>query len=101
MALGELQYLTLLAVARLGSGAFAREVREVLRDVAGRDVSVSTVFVTLTRLEDQGLLHSEPGEPPARGGRATRLFALTEEGWTAVRETRDASRRMWDGLEPA
>lgn len=101
MSLGDLQYLTMLAVARLGSAAFAREIREVLLDVAGRDVSVSTVFVTLTRLEDQSLLRSARGDPPARGGRRTRLFSLTEKGWEALRATRAASERMWAGLEPA
>lgn len=101
MSLGDLQYLTMLAVARLGSEAFAREIREVLLEVAGRDVSVSTVFVTLTRLEDQCLLRSGRGDPPARGGRRPRLFSLTEEGWDALRATRAASERMWAGLEPA
>ncbi|MGD2071593.1 MAG: PadR family transcriptional regulator [Gemmatimonadota bacterium] len=101
MSVGDLQYLTLLAVARLGEEAFARRIRRTLRDVAGREVSVSTVFVTLTRLEDRGLLRSVRGDPPARGGRRVRIFALTDEGWDAVRATRRASDRMWKGLEPA
>ena len=101
MSLGDLQYLTMLAVARLGSAAFARQIREVLLDVAQRDVSVSTVFVTLTRLEDQGLLTSERGDPPPGGGRRTRVFSLTDAGWEALRTTRAASERMWQGLEPA
>lgn len=101
MPLGDLQYLTLLAVARLDARAFARQVRDLLRDIGGREVSVSTVFVTLTRLEDQGLLTSHRGTPPARGGRAPRLFALTDSGWQAVQETRAAAERMWEGLEMA
>jgi PadR family transcriptional regulator len=99
MSLGDLQYLTMLAVARLRAGAFAREVRATLLDVGGRDVSVSTVFVTLTRLEDQGLLRSAEGGSPARGGRVRRVFSLTETGWEALRETRAAGERMWEGLE--
>jgi DNA-binding PadR family transcriptional regulator len=100
MTLGDLQNLTMLAVARLGPRAFAREIRTVLAEVAGRDVSVSTVFVTLTRLEDQGLLASERGTAPARGGRKTRIFSLTEPGWEAVSRTREASERLWSSLEP-
>lgn len=99
-SLGDLQNLTMLAVARLGRRAFAREIREMLREIAGRDVSVSAVFVTLTRLEDQGLLASERGDPPARGGRALRIFSVTEAGWDALRRTRAASEAMWTGLEP-
>lgn len=99
MALGDLQYLTLLAVARLGPGSFAREIQDELGRVAGREVTVSSVFVTLTRLEDQGLLTSELGDPPARGGRRTRLFALTPSGRAALHETRAEAERMWRGLE--
>lgn len=101
MALGDLQYLTMLAVARLGDDAVSRRIGEVLSDVAGRDVSVSTVFVTLTRLEDQGLVHSVRGDHPERGGRAARVFSLSEQGWEAVRQTRMVSDRMWEGVEGA
>ena len=100
MTIGDLQNLTMLAVARLGPRAFAREIREMLGTVAEREVSVSTVFVTLTRLEDRGLLTSEPGETPTHGGRATRIFSLTEPGWEALREARGSANRMWAGLEP-
>jgi DNA-binding PadR family transcriptional regulator len=99
MTLGDLQNLTMLAVARLGADAIAGRVREMLAQLADRDVSVSTVFVTLTRLEDQGLLTSQPGEVPARGGRRTRVFALTKRGWEALRRTRAASERLWEGLQ--
>ena len=99
MSLGDLQNLTMLAVARLGPDAFAREIRCLLAEVAGRDVSVSTVFVTLTRLEDQGLLASRRGDAPARGGRAPRIFSITETGWEALRATRDAAERMWAEVE--
>lgn len=101
MSIGELQNLTMLAVARLGPEAVSRAIRDTLAEVAGRDVSVATVFVTLTRLEDQGLLRSERGRAPARGGRRMRIFALTEAGWDAVRSAREASERLWEGLEPS
>ncbi len=101
MSLGNLQYLTMLAVAQLDSRAFAREIRDLLRDLGNRRVSVSTVFVTLTRLEDQGLLTSHRGPIPARGGRAPRIFSLTDAGWQAVYQTRAAAERLWEGLEMA
>jgi PadR family transcriptional regulator PadR len=99
MTLGDLQNLTMLAVARLGPDAVARRVREVLAEVARREVSVSTVFVTLTRLEDQGLLASRAGAAPERGGRQTRIFSLTERGWEALRRTRESSEALWESLE--
>lgn len=99
MSLGDLSYLTLLAVARLGDEAWSGMVRETLLEVTGRDVTVSTVFVTLTRLEDRGYLASERGDPPDRGGRPRRIFTVTDAGWAAVREAREAGERLWAGLE--
>lgn len=99
MSIGDLQYLTLLAVARLGDDAVSRTIRDTLAEVAGREVAVGTVFVTLTRLEDRGLLASREGEPPTRGGRAVRIFALTPEGREALRAVRTANERMWEGVE--
>ena len=98
MTLGDLQNLTMLAVARLGDDAYAAQIRDLLASIASRDVSVSTVFVTLTRLEDQGLLASGRGAAPARGGRRKRIFTLTESGWEALHATRAASERLWEGL---
>lgn len=99
MTIGDLQNLTLLAVARLQDEAVSKRIRDELEHVADRSVSVSTVFVTLTRLEDQGLLASEKGPAPARGGRRMRIFALTPAGWEAIHEARAQSDRLWEGLE--
>ncbi|MBT8404180.1 MAG: helix-turn-helix transcriptional regulator, partial [Gemmatimonadetes bacterium] len=81
--------------------AVSRAVRDELAEVAGRDVAVATVFVTLTRLEDRGLLASRRGAPPDRGGRAVRIFEVTEAGRAALRDARAAMDRMWDGVEPS
>ncbi|NKB88474.1 MAG: PadR family transcriptional regulator [Acidobacteria bacterium] len=99
MALGDLQNLTILAVAQLGEDAVARGVREFLATETGREVAVPTIFVTLTRLEDQGLLKSVEGDAPERGGRRRRVFAVTQKGWGAVKSARAASEKLWAGLD--
>ena len=68
--LGDLEELVLLAVRRLGSEADGGGVRRELEERAGRSVSVSTIYVTLMRLEEKGYAwlvkhpadenHSEP-----------------------------------------
>jgi DNA-binding PadR family transcriptional regulator len=100
--LGDLQQLTMLAVARLGEGAFSRAIREEVLTVSEREVSVSTVHVTLVRLEDQGLVRSRKTDPdPSRGGKGKRFFQLTAEGWEALEASRRALEKMWEGVEPA
>jgi DNA-binding PadR family transcriptional regulator len=99
MSLGDLQQLSMLAVARLGNEAYGAAIRQELMRVAGRKVTVPTVYVTLVRLEEQGFLKSE--ETPVeggRGGRPRRIFKLTRKGWKAVEDARIAIDRMWEGV---
>lgn len=98
--LGDLEELTLLAVLRLGDGAYGGTIRDELKKKAGRSVSVSTVYVTLMRLEEKGYAESWKGESTAsRGGKAKRHYAVTPEGVEAVRATRDVRDRMWRGVD--
>ena len=99
MSLGELQQLVMLAVARLGDESFGAAIREELGRVAERRVSVQTIWVTLVRLEKQGLVSSkEVPREEGEGGRARRIFRLTPEGWSALRQARASMARMWDGV---
>ena len=101
ISLGDLQQLTMLAVLRLGDEAYGARIRQELEEVARRSVSISTVYVTLVRLENQGLARSTRSAPePARGGKAKRFFSLTPAGKAALHASRAATDRMWDGLEP-
>ncbi len=99
MSLGDLQQMAMLAVARLGADAYGATIRDELRGVAGRTVSVQTVWVTLVRLEKQGLVDSdEVPNDPGRRGRARRIFRLTPEGWAALDASRTSMARLWEGM---
>jgi DNA-binding PadR family transcriptional regulator len=98
--LGDLEKLTLLAVLRLGEETYGASVRRELAERAGRTVTVSTVYVTLMRLEEKGLVQSWLGEPTSvRGGKAKRHFRLGPEGAAALRSEREMLERMWEGME--
>lgn len=99
MSLGDLQQLAMLAVARLGDEAYGAAIRDELARVAGRKVSVQTVWVTLVRLEEQGLTASKEVAAP-EGGRPRRVFRLTPEGWGALEHARASMARMWEGVVP-
>ena len=99
MSLGDLQQLAMLAVVRLGDEAYGAAIRDELARVAGRKVSVQTVWVTLVRLEEQGLTASTEVAAP-EGGRPRRVFRLTPEGWKALEEARASMARMWEGVVP-
>ena len=99
MSLGDLQQMAMLAVARLGSDAYGAAIREELHGVAGRGVSVQTVWVTLVRLERQGLVSStEAPRDSGTRGRARRIFRLTSAGWDALQVSRASMDRLWEGV---
>lgn len=100
--LGDLEELTLLAVLRRGQNADGAGVREELAEAAGRTVSISTVYVTLMRLEEKGYASSWKGEPTGRrGGKAKRHYAVTPEGRAALDAVRAVRDGMWAGVPDA
>ncbi len=98
-ALGELQQLLMLALLRLEDHAYGATIRQELARVTGRRVSISTIYVTLVRMEEQGLVASFDGDTPATGGRPRRCFRATPSGIVALKTTRAAADRMWSGVK--
>jgi PadR family transcriptional regulator PadR len=98
--LGEFEQLVLLAVLRLGDGAYAVPIRHTIEEAAARPVSRGALYTTLERLEAKGLLSSRMGEPTAeRGGRARRYHSVTPAGIRALRAAREAVSRLAAGLD--
>jgi DNA-binding PadR family transcriptional regulator len=98
--LGDLQQLVMLGVAQLGEDeSFGGGIQRLLETVAGRSVSVSTVYVTLVRLEERGLVCSSVRSGQGSVGRPRRTYRLTEEGWRALREAKASLDRMWTRLD--
>ena len=89
----------LLAVWRLGDGAYGTSVRDELETRTGREVAHGAVYVTLVRLEKKGLLRSHVADPtPIRGGKAKRYFAITPAGIAGVTAAKERMDALWDGL---
>ena len=102
LLLGTLEQIVLLAAMRLGDQAYGMTIRDEIEKRTGRAVSFGTVYVTLQRLENKGLVSSWIGEPTAeRGGRAKRFFQVTADGRQALRRVQDAVASMTKGLRQA
>lgn len=98
--LGEFEQLALLAVLRLGEDAYGAPIQQELEARAGREASISQIYITLTRLEEKGLVASRMGSPTAvRGGKARRYFSVEPAGLVALNAARTRLLSMWDGLE--
>src|SRR5881409_85269 len=76
--LGELEQVVLLSVMRVGDDAYGVPILAEIEREAGRELTLATVYKTLSRLEDKGLVVSRLGDPtPARGGRRKRFYSPT------------------------
>ena len=98
--LGEFELLVLLAILRLGEGAYGMTVRRELEDTAQRSVTLGSVYGTLDRLEAKGLVKSWRTDPdPVRGGHPRRYFEVAPEGQWALSRAQRMMKRMWAGVE--
>jgi PadR family transcriptional regulator PadR len=93
------ELMVLLAVMRLGEGAYGVPVAREIEETTGRSVALAAIYAALQRLEEKGLVSSALGEPTAsRGGRAKRFFRVTGKGVKEVRDSRRVLMAMWQGV---
>ena len=98
--LGDFELTVLLAILRLGDEAYGAEVLREIEQRTGRSVPGGALYITLDRMESKRLIKSRLGDPSAnRGGRPRRYVTVTEKGFAAVRESRDAMLSMMGGLD--
>ncbi len=98
--LGEFEQIVLLALARLGEDAYGMTIHDEIQATIDRPVSITAVYVTMSRLEKKGYVASSLGEPsPERGGRAKRFFQLEPAGVEALKQSREFMVRLWEGVQ--
>ena len=98
--LGSFEQAVLLAIVRLGEGAYGRAVLKGVEERMGRDIAAGAVHATLVRLERKGLIASTLGPgTPVRGGRARRFYHLETSGVRALNDARATVEQLWLGLE--
>lgn len=98
--LGEFEHLVLLALVRLGNGAYGAAIRREIRERTGRDASDGTVYMTLGRLEQKHMIVSYAGDPtPQRGGRRRRHYLIDTEGQKALGRAYRSLLAMAEGFE--
>lgn len=98
--LGGFEHRVLLALMRLQGSSYSVPIVRELEARADRTVAPAAVYVTLRRLEKRHLLVSEMVEAEEGvGGRARRVFTITEAGVAALRSAKLDFEALWDGLD--
>jgi PadR family transcriptional regulator, regulatory protein PadR len=97
---GEFELLVLLALVRLGNGAYGASIRREIRERTGRDASVGTAYMALGRLEEKKMIASYAGLPThQRGGRRRKHYLIDKRGEQALGRAYRALVAMADGIE--
>ncbi len=97
-----LDVATVVAVIRLEDQAYGVAIREELESFLGRPVALASVYVGLDRLTRLGWLRVSVSAPLAMpGGRAKRMYQLTNEGRRMLREEREQWEWLWGCLPRA
>jgi len=95
VVLGDFEQLVLFAVLKLDDLAYGPSIRSAIEESTGRRIVIGSIYTTLERLEDKGLLRSRLGDAtPERGGRRKRIYQATRVGMTAARTAFQA----WDTM---
>lgn len=94
--LGHFEEQVLTMVAILGDEAYGNAIVESFQDQLGKSVNLSSVHVTLYRLEDKGLVKSRMGGATnARGGRRKRIFTISNAGLAALQLLKSSREQLW------
>jgi PadR family transcriptional regulator, regulatory protein PadR len=93
---GAFEEQVMLAVLRTGGEAYGMNVRREIEEVTGRDVAIGSVYITLDRLEEKGLVASD--RAVLGDGSSRRVFQVTPAGARALEETRAMRERLWRGV---
>jgi PadR family transcriptional regulator, regulatory protein PadR len=98
--IGEFEQLVLLALLRLGNGAYGASIRREIQDRTRREVAIGSVYVTLARLERKHMVVSYTGEPSReRGGRRRKHYVMNDPGQRALGRACRAFQAMAEGLQ--
>ncbi|MCB0687423.1 MAG: PadR family transcriptional regulator [Saprospiraceae bacterium] len=94
LGLFEEQILTMVAI--LGEDAYGNAIVDEIKNQLQKSVNLSSVHVTLYRLEDKGLVRSEMGGVTSkRGGRRKRIFTITNAGIALLRNLKESREQLW------
>ena len=97
--LGGVELVVLLAVIKLGDGAYGVPIADEIERSSGKQVAVGSLYLTLKRLEEKKLIASYRGEPTAvRGGRAKTHFTVTARGVRAASHAQRTLASLWRGV---
>lgn len=97
--LTRLEETILVAVMKLGDGAYGVAINREVSMVIGRTYTMGGLYFALDQLVRKEYLMKRSADPtPQRGGRSKTYYRLTPEGMEALEATREHQIRLWKSI---
>lgn len=97
--LTRLEETILVAVIKLGDGAYGVAINREVSKVFGRTYTMGGLYFALDQLVRKEYLMKRSADPtPQRGGRSKTYYRLTPEGKEALEVTRQHQIRLWESV---
>ncbi len=91
--------ILLMAIWRLQDNAYGVTIREQVSQVTSQDWTFGAIYVPLDKLTQKEYVRKFMSEPTAnRGGRHKCMYELTPEGKEALREIKQVTEAVWNGI---
>jgi PadR family transcriptional regulator PadR len=92
--------ILLLSILRLKDNAFALTILKEIKQSAGKNLTIGSLWVSLDSLYNKGFIDKRMAEEtPAKGGRKKVYYSLTPSGAKALRNTKEFQKSLWKGVE--
>jgi DNA-binding PadR family transcriptional regulator len=99
MSIGVLEQQVMLAIMGLQPSAYGVSIADHIKQRAGYEPSVGSIYATLERLEEKGFVKSRQGEiTPTRGGKRKLYFTVTATGQHTLRESLEVISSLKRGI---
>jgi DNA-binding PadR family transcriptional regulator len=93
--LGHFEQLIVTAIMTLGGETYGVPIYDEVCALAGKRVNMGSLYITLDRLEEKGMLssrYSDPAKEPR--GRPKRFYCLEPAGLRALQQSLDNAKRL-------
>ena len=94
------EQVLLLAIWQLNDNAYPVSIREKVIEITRKNVVYGTLYNSLELLLKKGYVTSKKGEPTSeRGGKSKIFFTLTDEGISALQNSKQFYETLWLGID--
>ena len=98
--LGHFEQLILTAMTTLGPETYGVPLYDKLCAMSGKRVNQGSLYITLDRLEEKGLLASRQSDPKKEPrGKPKRYYRIEAAGLRALEESLDSAKRLSEILD--